>query len=580
MPDQDDARIVAFDPAAPADERFDAQVEMTRSMTSAPSRDDLAMGGQIVAALREVAAMGSDLFSKGALVPFPGRGKPIPKRGPLAIQVDDLKVSSLGDYYEPMGGLGFDTMRRMVDQTPILSAIVLTRIRQVQRFCGISEDGGPGFDIVHRDREHQPTEGEKEKMRELRRFFENCGWEARPRLRKRLKRDSFSGYMAKLVRETLTYDACPVETEMKRDRAQGVDGFYAVDGSTIRLCDEEGYDGDDSLFAVQVIDGRVTAAFSYDQLVYEVRNPRADVTVAGYGMGEPELLVRIATGFLNAMAYNISGFDKNSIPKGLLNLVGEYPDAEMAAFKRYLQMMVQGAENRFALPVLSSKNQDGKATFVPFGVEFNEMHFPRWMTFLTSIAAAIYGMAPDEINFESFAVSKSSLSGDDTTEKLADSKDKGLHSVLSFIEGMHTDYFLPEGTGADFMFRFTGLTPKDQAREWEAKKLVMTTDELRAQLNLGKHPDKVLGEAPLNPSLIGPWTQMRQQAERPEGQDFGGGQPGGDFGQEDDEPGDDDGGDGRAQEDAGEREEGPETGAARAGGDFGKALAVYRIEPL
>src|SRR5690606_737434 len=99
-------------------------------------------------------------------------------------------------------------------------------------------------------------------------------------------------------------DAAPIETEFKRDRNLGIDGLYAVDGATIRLCTEEGYNGNDEIFALQVVQGQVRSAYTHDDLIYEPRNPRSDVLVAGYGMGEVELLVRVVTGFLNAMTLN------------------------------------------------------------------------------------------------------------------------------------------------------------------------------------------------------------------------------------------------------------------------------------
>ncbi|MBV9201317.1 MAG: hypothetical protein JOY83_16635 [Alphaproteobacteria bacterium] len=113
-----------------------------------------------------------------------------------------------------------------------------------------------------------------------------------------------------------------------------------------------------------------------------MRNPRADVRLAGYGLGEPELLIRVVTGFLNAMSYNIAGFDQNAIPKGILQLTGDYGAEDLAAFRRYWNAMVKGINNAWALPVLTSKDPDGKATFTPFNVEFNEMHFSKWMTLL------------------------------------------------------------------------------------------------------------------------------------------------------------------------------------------------------
>ncbi len=113
--------------------------------------------------------------------------------------------------------------------------------------------------------------------------------------------------------------------------------------------------------------------------------------------------VRVVTGYINAMSYNIKGFDSNSIPKGMLHLSGSYDDQDIKAFRRYWNAMVKGVQNAWNLPIMVSKDQESKATFEKFGIEFNEMYFSKWMTFLTSLICAIYGMSPSEINFDSFS---------------------------------------------------------------------------------------------------------------------------------------------------------------------------------
>ncbi|MBV9201316.1 MAG: hypothetical protein JOY83_16630, partial [Alphaproteobacteria bacterium] len=206
--------------------------------------------------------------ARGNIVEFPGRMRPTPKTGMRSVYVDDLQIFASGEYFEKPSPLGFEGLRTMVEQTPILNAIVLTRIRQISRFCQPSEDGGPGFEIRHIDRKHKLTAEEQESTQLLARFFQNCGWEFDPRQRRRLKRDNFRQFMAKLVRDSLTMDSCPIETELKRDKGRGIDGLYAVDGTTIWLCTEDGYQGDDEIYALQVVQGRIATAYTHEQLIY------------------------------------------------------------------------------------------------------------------------------------------------------------------------------------------------------------------------------------------------------------------------------------------------------------------------
>lgn len=590
----DTAENLAFNDAAPLAERQAAQAELQKAHMPGALSDLLLPKEDIQPVidhiLNDMAEQDMHKAIKNNIVPFPpkNRGEP----GMQSVYLDDFGLVHQGSYWEKPSALSFDSMKAMVEQTPVLNAVVMTRIRQIQRFCRVQESGeGPGFTIRHIDREHQIRPEEKKSIELLNKFFLNCGWEFNPRQRKRLRRDNFSQFMSKAIRDSLTMDAVAIETEMKRNKALGIDGFYAVDGSTIRLCTEEGYNGDDEIFALQVVQGRIRTAYTYDDLIYEPRNVRTDVMAAGYGLSETELLIRVVTGFLNAMTYNINGFDQNSIPKGMLHLYGNYSNEDVAVFKRYWNAMVRGVNNSWSLPVMVSKDQESGAKFEAFGAEYNEMYFAKWMSFLVSIICAIYGMSPSEINFESFADSRSSLSGADTAEKLADSKDKGLRPLMSYFENTFSDFILGEFS-EKYVFRFTGLDEEDQDKRHEMRKLVLTVNEARAQEGYDKM-DGPLGDAPLNPSLMGAWQQI-QQAQAPE--DFGQPADGGAPGQE--APGGDEvaaAGDGAEQTD--ESQEGAPSGQDTdaddtaapdfgqgddASKDFGKSFGlppVYVIEP-
>jgi hypothetical protein len=584
----DNAASVAFNPDAPADERRDAKAELQKA--HAPTSSDIAKNVGNLAPLIDFIRHQAEeqefqkSLTKQNVIPFPSLAVKNRKPGMQSVTLDDMLVTVQGDWYERPGSMPFDSLRMMVRETPVLGAVIMQRIRQVQRFCRPQENGkGYGFKIALKDKTAHTGPEEEQSIALLQDFFSNCGWEKNPRARRRLKRDDFTSFMGKLVRESLTLDSMPIETEFKRDRSQGIDGMYAVDGATVRLCTELGYEGDDEIYALQVVQGQVRAVYTYDDLIYVPRNPLADVNAGGYGLSETELLVRTVTGFLNAFTYNTKFFDSNQIPKGLLHLSGNYDDNDITAFKRFWNAMVKGINNAWSLPVMVSKDQESKATFENFGVEVNEIMFAKWMVFLVSIICAIYGIAPEEINFESFTAGTSSLSGDDTEEKLVSSKDKGLRPLLSYFENLFTDYVVSE-YGDKYVFRWTGLDEEDPKSAAERQKLSMTWNEMRALDDLPKIPGKV-GDAPLNPALLGAW----QQENMPQETDFG--QPG-----QQQPPGDDEGASAEGQ-DFGNPGDENDTGAdfGQAGGDdsqgggdepadsatMAKAfgLPVFKIEP-
>lgn len=585
----DAARSVAFDPGAPQSERYDAMAEMQaahRPLASQliPAENLMPVINMIRGDLEDQAVMAkAQQLQQLNRTPAEHNVASPNERGMKSVYLDNLQLFISGDFYEKPSPIGFEGLRQMVEQTPILNAVIMTRIRQISRFCQVSEDGGPGFEIRHVDRKHVLTPDEELSTKLLSKFMANCGWEFNPRRRKGMKRDSFTQFMAKSVRDSLTFDAAPIETEMKRNRALGIDGFYAVDGSTIRLCTEAGYAGDDSITALQVVQGRILTAYTNDSLIYEVRNPRTDVRLAGYGMGETELLVRVVTGFLNAMSYNAASFDQNAIPKGLLHLVGDYSQEDITAFKRIWNQTVKGVNNAWTLPVMVAKDADSKVSFEKFGAELSDMAFAKWMIFLASIICSIYGMSPDEINFESFAASKSSLSGSDTEEKLANSKDLGLHPNMAYYEAMFSDFIVSE-FDPKYCFRWVGVKEEDEARAWEKQKLTLSVDELRAEQGYKAWPDPKVGGLPLNPALIGPVMQLNTPAQP--GQDFGGppGEEQPDFGDPDAEDAQDQGSPGIPADEPATPPGGDQAGAGQGGdfggggaGDFGKALAIWSI---
>lgn len=534
----------AFSPSAPADERAEALGVLQKAHM--PGTSDLLPPPaiqELVEHIQDQYANQEMILAKSAKIfQFPGRpDKPV---GMQSVYLDGLQIFARGEYFERPNPVGYETLRTMVEQTPVLNAVLLTRIRQVQRFAAPQDGGrGSGFLITHRDRLHKLTKSELEQTQLLSRFLSNCGWEFNPRLRRKLKRDSMTQFLAKVVRESLTYDSAPIETEMKRDKRKGFDGFYAVDGSTIRLCTDEGYRGDDEIYAVQAIQGRVVTAYSYDDLIYEPRNPRADVRLAGYGLGETELLIKVVTGFLNAMTYNSKGFDDNSIPKGILHLTGEYDARDLSAFRRYWNAMVKGVNNAWTMPVMVSKDSDSKAAFERIDAGFDEMHFSKWMTFLVSVICAIYGMSPAEINFDSFSGgTTSALAGSDTAEKLAASKDSGLRPLMAYLESLLSDYLIADFSDS-LVFRWAGLDEVDESQRLDIRKTILTVNEMRAEEGY-EAMDGPLGEAPVNPTLAGIWLQLSQSGGSPGEEE--GGEPGEEEGappgpDDEEAPSDDDG---------------------------------------
>ncbi len=124
-----------------------------------------------------------------------------------------------------------------------------------------------------------------------------------------------------------------------------------------------------------MIDEQPEVVYGHRDLLYPVRNPRSDLHVGGYGYAEPEMVVRALTHYLNAVTYNAAGLDRNAIPRGLLTLFGDYQQRNLDNFTRQMKAMVQGAANRWTVPILASKSEKAGAIWTPIDQNFQEMFF-------------------------------------------------------------------------------------------------------------------------------------------------------------------------------------------------------------
>jgi hypothetical protein len=280
---------------------------------------------------------------------------------------------------------------------------------------------------------------------------------------------------------------------------------------------------------------------------------------------------------LNSFTWNGKWFDSNSIPRGILQLVGNYDNSDLAAFKRLWNAMCRGIQNVHNLPIITAKDTDSKALFTEVGGQLTEMAFGKWISLLTSIACAIFGISPEEISMESYTSGKAPLSGSDTEEKITSSNDKGLSPLLSHFENEYTDYII-RCFSPQYRMSFVGLNADDAAKRFEMRKLTQVWNEARRDQGYEEIKGP-LGECPLNPALQGPWMQILQSQMQQEQQDFG--QPAdGNQGEPlpDGNP-NPDGALGGAQQDRegdfGEEPQGDESAAPAT--DFGKALDASRF---
>ena len=522
MTAQDLARLASY-PGAPVSERTQARAELEAQFT--PTKSDLPdqsavkqLVEQIQYAYDQAPLAKGGLWQNTGIYPIQGERK----RGEaMSLFVDERGMfgTAPGGYKMRPSQFASFHLRMMVEQTPLINAIILRRQRVIGRFLRTAERNRElGFEVRRNDESGTVNARKGPEETALEQFLLHSGWERNPRKRQQLKHDTLSAFMTKSVRDILTLDAWAIET-VPTNNGKSLFGYHAVDAGTVYLASEEGYQGDDEIIAVQIVNGMPVTKYTADEMAYLTMNPRTDVLYGGYGYAPPEMVVKVVTGYLNALTYNLRGFDSNAIPKGLLTVFGSFDQNQLNFFKQQWNAMVRGVNNAWSLPVMVSDSKESSATYTKFDNEFTDMYFAKWMILLTAIICSVYGMDPTEIYAESFHAGRSSLSGSDTAERLADARDTGLEPLMSFIENGITDYIMTR-LDPDYVFRFYGLRPLDQEWKREVSKLTLTVNEMREQEGIEATTES-WGSAPLNPALVGLYTQAQQglPGEQPTGKE-------------------------------------------------------------
>ena len=431
-----------------------------------------------------------------------------------------LDSAGLG-YRQQPGVITYDTLLQVTQRDPVVAAILQTRIMQVASFCiPQANKYSIGFRILPRNRRsahRRLDESERKQIKFLERFTLNTGREYD------LQRDPFETFVKKFVRDSLTWDQATFEKTRGISLDPGKPGkllkFTATPSASMRIAYPKSRRGTPltkkeqrrTVQYVQVINGKIVTRYTGDQLAFCVRNPRTDIDAYRYGYTELEMLLNTITAHLWAEEWNRKAFSNGATIKGLLNVKGNVPPAQMESFKRQWTLQVSGVANAFKTPVM---NAEGVEWF-PLQLSNTEMGYQMWLEYLIKVACAAFLMDPAEINFDlrgGAGVSQPMfMSTNEAQQKV--SKDRGLRPLMRFVAdsiNRHIIWNLDD----DFEFDFVGLDAKteDQAIELRLKEVTnyKTINEVRAEDDL---PPLENGDIILNPTFTGYVTGKEQAAQ-------------------------------------------------------------------
>ncbi|MEC0169903.1 phage portal protein [Paenibacillus graminis] len=422
--------------------------------------------------------------------------------------------------YSGMGGtrikpslLPFSVLRNMA-KVPAIAAIINTRLNQVARFARRPRyEGDLGFRIGFKNPKQSMSRAAQSRAFELEEFFLRTGNWGNPE-----RKDNFNQFLRKITRDSLTLDA--VAWENVFTRGGQITEMFAVDAATIELLPTSptseiyqptSYQAVTSIGAagpiayVQRVDGRITAEYSRQELTYLIRNPRTDIAYADFGFSELETLIEIVTGIVNGVRYNTSYFSFNSLPQGVLEVIGKYEEEDIEAFSRHWKTLTEGAQGKWTVPVMAMEEGNG-FKFTPFKNSNQDMQFNEFLEFLFNLACAVYQIDPNEVGFKSWTSGKSMSQSDNTAEKMDSSKDKGFIPLMYFLsDGFNANVL--DRIAPEFALFWAGLDEEEEERKAQRLKDDMelgltTVAEVRKQRGQQVPPEAKWMNAPANPVLI------------------------------------------------------------------------------
>lgn len=412
----------------------------------------------------------------------------------------------------------------------------------------------PEEPLSDQDKDRQAKEALDEKTKKKKQyiadFIQHCGeLEDRPF---ETKKWNFDAYLRAIVWDSLTYDQ--IGTELVPKEAENLNGkfnvhhFQPVDGSTIRYASPElsKYKTPDMHMAqdilypeeelkaleerdaltldegrlenheykyVQVVRGRIQRAFTENEMKVGMRNPITDLYSNGYALSELELLVALVSSHLQTEYYNRSYFQQGFSAKGILHIKANLNRTKLEELRRHWNHMVKGNKNSFQTPIMAGMDE---VEWIPLTQSHSEMEFSLWLNYLIRMICSIYQIDPSEIGYGmKDAGGSSGMSGDNTKEKLQNSKDKGFVPLMKFFQ-TYINHNIVENIDSDYKLEWVGLEEESEtdkiARQKEEVQYKKSLNEIRAEDGLP--PIKGADNLILNPVYFQWFGQFSEEGKK------------------------------------------------------------------
>lgn len=394
-------------------------------------------------------------------------------------------------------GTTFEACRRMAQDNEAVACIIGKRVNQVTSYSRRSvvrrgKSSEPGFHIKLSDLEARATPDDKKRIAELEQFFEECGYVAPPSAERPLAwQPGFDSFLSMLTRDALTLDHVAVRRwhAAEDPRKHPVLAFACVDAAQIQFAgremdtlkdgvpvwkeahDRERTNTKDRIAYKKVSSGGQTLEeFTERELFTGHRRHRSDESVNGYGFSEIEEAWIAATLWCSARDFNGLRFSKNTLPRGLWVLFGNFTSQAFSAFQLAMKQQMQGVKNSMNIPVVSGSPQAGSSVqFVPVDPTPKDLEHAQSLFSFGCWIHNLYQISPDETGFSSTSPFRPPLSEASPETNLKYSQDTGLRPLLRWIENLvNRELLWVIDPSRKFKFEFVGVGDYDDyaPRAW------------------------------------------------------------------------------------------------------------------
>jgi hypothetical protein len=413
--------------------------------------------------------------------------------------------------------MNFDTLRRVTGKLPLINGIINARIDQVlpfTKFATEKGDRGFKFEIEDRTDEFRGSDIDDAEVLQLATFLEQTGFHYDSD-----REDDLADYVSMMIRDI--YEIDQIATEVQKNRLGEVVSFWALDGATIfRVSDEARFKR--GIRFVQMIEEKIYEEYTNEDLIFDYKYKRTDMKHRGYGYSPVEQCIDIITTLLFGYNYIRDQLIKDKMPKGFISVMGDIGTSEMDAIRNYWYAAMSGAGAKWTIPILPSGKDGVGMDFKNLGQNNRDMEYHKTMMFVSSLVAAVFGMDLAELGIKTD--DSTALIGENLEPRIQHSKDRGLTSMLSFIE-QHINKVIRKST-QKYRFRFVGIEREDQQKKAEIrnKQIVgwKSIDEIREEDEL-KPFDEDWSKMPLNPQAVQIFLGAKQQEAQEKMMSEGGG---------------------------------------------------------